>query len=48
MKTLQNLLIAAVMALALSYYGLATDGQPDELTVERKVQAEVVALENGK
>jgi elongation factor P hydroxylase len=43
-----TLLIAAIMALALSFHSLNNDGQPDEITVMRKVQATVMALEIGK
>lgn len=43
-----TLLIAAVMALVLSYHSLSTDGQPDELTVAQQVADEVLALESGK
>lgn len=48
MKATQNLLIAVVLALALGGLGIAMDGQPDEISVMRKVQAEVIALENEK
>lgn len=37
MKATQNLLIAAVLALALGGLGIAMDGQPDELTVAQQV-----------
>ena len=48
MKTTQNLFIAAVLALALGGLGIATDSQPDELTVMQLVADEVAALESGK
>lgn len=43
-----TLLIAAIMALALSFHSLNNDGQPDESTVEQQVQEEVIALEQTK
>lgn len=48
MKSYQNLLIAAVLALVMAGLGLALDGQPDDITVMQMVAAEVAALESGK
>ena len=48
MKSYQNLLIAAVLALGMAGLGLALDGQPDDITVMQMVAAEVAALESGK
>jgi hypothetical protein len=45
---LSTLLIAAIMALALSFHSLNNDGQPDESTVAQQVSDEVIALESGK
>ena len=48
MKNYQNLLIAAVLALAMASLGIAMDGAPDDITVMQLVADEVAALESGK